>query len=326
MKAILADPPGGPEALCVVELPVPQPGEGEVLIHVQAAGINRADILQRQGKYDPPKGASNILGMEAAGEIVALGKNVRRWKAGDKVAALLAGGGYAEYVAVPEGQCLPWPKGFNALQAGTTPEATFTVWANIFQAGRLASGETALIHGGSSGIGTFAIQMVKAAGASAIVTVGNDEKAQACIKLGAVYAINYKTQDFVQEVLAATNGRGVDVVLDMVGVDYVSKNIEALAPFGRHISIGTQRGTRAEIDIRRIMQKQIVLTGSTMRGRDVQEKCRLACEVEAKAWPWLEKGLVKPVIFQSFPMHQAAEAHKVMESSAHIGKIALTFR
>jgi putative PIG3 family NAD(P)H quinone oxidoreductase len=326
MKAVLADPPGGPEALLVRDVPVPVPADDEVLIKVHAAGLNRADLLQRQGKYDPPAGMTRILGMEAAGEVVALGKKVQRWKVGDKVCALMAGGAYAEYASVCAEHCLPWPKGFDAAQAGLTMEAVFTVWANVFEAGQLKPGETALIHGGASGIGTFAIQMVKAFGAEAIVTVGSSEKAEACLKLGAKGVINYHEEGFAEHTLALTQGKGVDVVLDMIGGEYVMQNLKTLAPFGRHVSIATQHGRKAEVDIGLIMQRRLVVTGSTLRGRDKCEKTRLAREIEAQIWPLLEKGAVKPVIFQTFPLNNVAEAHKVMETGRHIGKIGLDLK
>lgn len=325
MRAVFADVPGGPEVLQVKEVPVPQPAVGEVLIRVAAAGINRPDLLQRQGKYNPPPGASAILGLEVAGEVVALGAGASRWKVGDKVCALLAGGGYADYAVAPEGQCLPVPEGMALLEAALLPEAVFTVWANLFEAGRLKPGETALIHGGSSGIGTFAVQMAKAAGARAIVTVGSEEKREACLNLGAALAVSYRSDDFTKAVEAFTDGKGVDVVLDMIGGDYLPRNLSLLAEGGRHISIATQHGAVAEINLRLMMAKRLILTGSTLRPRSVAEKSRLAREIERHVWPWIATKAVKPVVFQRFPLEKVAEAHKVMESGVHIGKMALTF-
>lgn len=314
---------GGPDAMHLSSRPIPKPGEKEVLIKVAAAGINRADIMQRQGKYPPPVGASDIIGMEVAGTIAALGSDSQRWKIGDKVCALLTGGGYAEYVSAPDTHCLPVPENLSLGEAAALPEAAVTIYANIFDSANLKPGETALIHGGSSGIGTMAIQMIKAMGAKVFVTVGTAEKAVFCRKLGADLVVDYKQEDFVAAVKAATSMRGVDVVLDMVGGSYVNRNLESLAPCGRHISIATQNGAKAEIDIRLIMQKRLTLTGSTMRGRNRAEKACLLAKVESKIWPLIEAGKIKPVIYQLFPIKNAAEAHKVMESGAHMGKIVL---
>lgn len=304
-------------------MPTSQPVSGEVLIKVAAAGLNRADTLQRQGKYPPPEGASEIMGLEVAGEIVALGPNTSRWEIGDKVCALLSGGGYAEFVNVPEGQCLSIPKNVSMIEAAALPETLVTVWANIFETAALKSGETVLVHGGSSGIGTTAIQMIKLFGAKVFVTVGNDEKAGACRKLGADLVVNHKTQDFTEEVLKATNGRGVDIVLDMVGGDYVSRNLAVLAPFGRHVSIASQQGRNASFDIRMVMQKRLTITGSTIRSRPAAEKARLVGEIREKVWPWVASGQLKPLIYRSYPIKKVAEAHKMMESGAHIGKMVL---
>jgi len=315
--------PGGPEVMQWAERPMPKAGAGEVLIKVAAAGVNRADILQRQGNYPPPEGAGDILGMEVAGEIAAVGAKANRWKVGDKICALLAGGGYAEYATVPEGQCLPVPGNISFIEAAALPEAVVTVWANLFEAGGLQAGQTALVHGGSSGIGTVAIQMAKAAGAKIFVTAGSAEKCEACRKLGADLAIDYKTEDFVVAIERKTGKRGVDVVLDMVGGDYVARNLSALAPGGRHVSIAVQGGKTASIDLWHIMRKRLVLTGSTLRHRTPAEKARLMREVEEKAWPWVAEGKVKPLIYKAFILQNAAQAHKVMESGAHIGKMVL---
>jgi NADPH2:quinone reductase len=323
MKALMADASGTAEGLHLASVPTPQPGDHEVLIKVAAAGINRADILQRQGKYAPPEGVTNILGLEAAGEVVDLGRGATRFKVGDKVMALLAGGGCAEYVHVHEDHCLAVPENLSLIEAAVFPEALVTVWANVFETGRLDSYEHILIHGGASGIGTTAIQMVKAHGAYCIVTVGNDEKAEACRQLGADLAINYNEEDFVEAVLKRT-GHGVNIVLDMVGGDYIPRNLKALMPGGMHISIATQHGAKAEVDFRMVMAKRLRITGSTIRARDSYEKSLLVRAVSKYAMPWVEKGEVKPVIFQAFPLEKAGEAHKVMETSAHIGKIALT--
>ncbi len=323
MYAVLCQQPGGPEILHWGECPRPEPKPGEVLIKVAAAGVNRADILQRLGKYPPPQDASDILGMEVSGEVVLCGRNISRWKAGDKVCALLGGGGYAEYVAAPEGQCLPWPAAFSAVEAGGITECALTVWINLFEAAAFKPHEAVLVHGGASGIGTTAIQMVKAFGAKIFVTVGSADKQAACRKLGANLAIDYKTEDFVEAVKKATNGHGVDVVVDIVGKDYVLKNLKALAPHGRHVSVGTLHGKDAMIDLREIMSKQLIMTGSTMRARDPVEKARVVAAGEANVWPWVAAGKVKPLIYKAFPMKNAAEAHKLMESGAHIGKIVL---
>lgn len=323
MHAILCPSFGPTDVLQWGRSPTPQPGAGEVLIKVAAAGVNRADLLQRQGKYPSPEGASEILGMEVSGEVVAFGAGAHAWKIGDKVCALLSGGGYAEFVNAPEGQCLPVPESVTLREAAALPEAIVTVWANLFEDGGLKSGQTCLVHGGSSGIGTTAIQLAKLSGAKIFVTVGNEEKAEACRKLGADLAINYKTEDFVAAVSAATGGQGVDVVLDMIGGDYVNRNLAVLAPKGRHVSIATQQGRIAPVDLRLVMQKQLLLTGSTLRARPLAEKARLVAEVRKNIWPLIEKGAFKPLIYQIYPIKNAVEAHKVMESGAHIGKIVL---
>lgn len=320
MSAVFAELPGGPEALQIRQVPLTQSASGEVLIKVAAAGINRPDLLQRQGKYNPPAGITSILGLEVAGTVQNDGQ---RWKKGDKVCALVAGGGYADYVAAPEGQCLPWPENLSAAEAAALPEAVFTVWANVFRAGQLKAGETVLVHGGSSGIGTTAIQMIKAAGAEALVTVGSAEKAEACMKLGAVLAVSYRAEDFTKAVMDHTHGAGVDIVLDMIGGDYVSRNLSVLAIQGRHISIATQQGAEASINLRQMMNKRLILTGSTLRPRSIAEKTALAQEIERTVWPWVAAGRLKPHIFQVFPLKKVADAHKVMESGVHIGKMVL---
>jgi len=314
---------GGPDVLQWAERPLPMPVADEVLIHVAAAGVNRADILQRQGKYPPPPGSSDVIGMEISGTVVMVGQDVRRWKAGDKVCALLSGGGYADYAVAPEAQCLPVSGTLSLTQAAALPEAVVTVWANVFEGAALRPGETILVHGGSSGIGTTAIQMVKAHGAKIIVTVGNQEKAEACRALGADHVINYTQEDFVQAVMNETVGQGVDAVLDMIGGDYLPRNLSVLAQQGRHVSIAVQGGRKAAIDIFEIMQKRLIVTGSTLRHRSKEEKARLIREVEAKTWPLVASGQLKPLIYRTFPIKNASLAHKVMESGAHIGKIVL---
>lgn len=323
MRAIVCRGHGGPEVLQWTECPVPLVAPGEVLIKVKAAGLNRADIYQRQGRYPPPQGASALLGMECSGEIAAVGAGVKRWKVGAKVCALLAGGGYAEYVNVPEGQVLPVPDNVSLVDAAALPECLVTVWANVFETGAFKPHETILVHGGSSGIGTAAIQMVKIYGGSIIVTAGSDEKCDACRKLGADLVINYKTEDFVGIIERETDLGGVNVVLDMIGGEYLDKNLLVMAPFGRHISISTQQGPKAMLDLRIVMKKRLVLTGSTIRARPPEEKARLVKAIEEKVWPWVISGQYKPLIHKVFPIKEAAEAHKVMESSAHIGKMVL---
>ena len=314
---------GAPEVLVLASRPLPVVGEGEVRIKVAAAGVNRADLLQRRGKYPQPSGASDILGLEVAGVVESLGAGADRWRVGDRVCALLAGGGYAEYVTVPALHCLPVPEALSLTEAAALPEALVTVYANLCEAGGLKPGDNMLIHGGSSGIGTTAIQWAKHEGARVLTTVGSQEKAEACLKLGADLAIAYKQEDFVERVLSATSGRGVDIVLDMIGGAYVNRNLTALALGGRHISIATQSGALAEIDIRLVMQKRLILTGSTLRGRDRAEKSRLIAAIEAKIWSSVASGKIKPVIYQTFPLKNASQAHKALESGAHIGKIVL---
>jgi NADPH2:quinone reductase len=324
MTAIIAPIPGGPEALVAVERPLPLPREGEILVRVSAAGVNRPDVMQRQGKYPPPKGASDILGLEFAGEVVARGANARRFALGDAIVGLVAGGAYAEFVAVDETNALPLPRGFSMIEGGAIPETYFTVWPNLFQRGRLAPGETVLIHGGSSGIGTTAIQLAKALGTTVIVTAGSADKAARCIKLGADVAINYREEDFVARVREATGGRGANVILDMVGGDYVARNYECAAEDGRIVQIATQTGARAEAPFHLLMTKRLTHTGSTLRNRPVSFKAEVARAVHDNVWPLLEGRKVAPVIDATFPLARVAEAHARIESGAHFGKIVLT--
>lgn len=314
---------GGPEILNVQEAQKPVIGEGEVLIQVHAAGVNRPDCAQRQGTYPPPPGVSNILGLEVAGEIVECGSQVQRWKKGDRVCALVAGGGYAEYVAAPEGQCLPVPSGMDMLHAAAIPETFFTVWTNVFESGGLKFGESILIHGGSGGIGTTAIQLAHVWGARVFTTVGKKESKESCLKIGADCAILYKEEDFVEVIKKETQGQGVHLVLDMVGGDYFIRNLECLAPRGRLVQIATLKGAHVQLDLRKMMQKRLTLTGSTLRARSVAEKTTIAQALEKNVWPLLISGQVKPLLDKIFPLDQAREAHEYMESSAHTGKIVL---
>lgn len=316
--------PGGPEVLRVTERDAPIPGPGEVLVAVAAAGVNRPDLLQRQGRYDPPPGASDLPGLEIAGHVVAIGEDVTEWGADDAVCALVAGGGYARYCAVPAEQVLPVPRGLGMVEAAALPETVFTVWTNVFERGALRPGETLLVHGGSSGIGTTAIQLAKAFGATVFTTAGSADKCRACEALGADRAIDYRNEDFVAVIREATGGRGVDVVLDMVGGDYIARDIEIMAPDARHVSIAFLRGAKTTLNMAPVMTKRLTLTGSTLRARPVEEKGRIARAVREAVWPLLEAGSVRPVIHRTFPLEEAAEAHRLMESSAHIGKIVLT--
>jgi NADPH2:quinone reductase len=324
MTAIGISKPGAPDVLAPEQRPVPQPGEGEVLVKVAAAGVNRPDVLQRMGHYPPPKGVTDIPGLELAGEIVALGSGVKRWKVGDKVTALVAGGGYAEYCVVPEPQALPVPAGFSMTEAAAMPETFFTVWHNVFERGALKSGESILIHGGSSGIGTVAIMLAKAFGARVFATAGSAEKCDACKKLGADVAINYKTEDFVAVVKAATDNAGVNVILDMVGGDYVDRNYQCAAVDGRIVQIAFLNSPKATVDFRPMLQKRLTHTGSGLRPRSVADKGKMARAMEDKVWPLLNARKVRPVIDSTFPLAEAAKAHARMESSQHIGKIVLT--
>ncbi len=306
----------------MVERPTPAPGSGELLVRVEAAGVNRPDILQRLGQYPPPPGISDLPGLEVAGTVSAVGPDVSRWREGDSVCALVAGGGYAEYCVVPEPQALPLPRGFRPGEAAAIPETFFTVWTNLFDRGKLAEGETVLIHGGSSGIGTTAIQLARAFGATVLATAGSDAKCAACERLGA-RAINYRTADFVQVTREFTGAKGVDVILDIVGGDYLQKNIECLAIHGRLIQIGLLGGSRAEINLRPLMQKRLTLTGSTLRTRSVAEKGAIARDLEARVWPLLASRQVAPLIDRTLPLGDAAEAHRLLESGEVIGKIVL---
>jgi NADPH2:quinone reductase len=324
MTAIAISAPGEPDVLVPQEFPVPQPGEGEVLVKVAAAGVNRPDVMQRKGLYPPPKGATDIPGLEIAGEVVALGPGAKRWKVGDKVTALVVGGGYAEYCPVPEPQALPMPAGLTMVEAAAIPETFFTVWHNVFERGALKSGETILVHGGSSGIGTVAIMLAKAFGARVFATAGSAEKCAACVKIGADLAINYKTEDFVAKVKAATNDRGVDVILDMVGGDYINRNYVAAAIEGRVVQIAFLESAKATVDFRFMLGKRLTHTGSGLRPRSVEDKGKIARALEDKVWPLLNAGRCKPVIDSTFPLAQASKAHARMETSQHIGKIVLT--
>ena len=323
MRHIDITTPGGADVLKIAEAAIPAPGEGEVLIRVAAAGLNRADVAQRQGKYPPPPGASTILGMELAGTVVACGPGSAPLHVGDHVCALVSGGGYAEYCTAPSAQCLPVPHGFTMAQAAALPEAFFTVWTNVFQRGHLTAEDTFLVHGGTSGIGVTAIQLAHHFGARVIATAGSDDKCAACRTLGADLAINYRTQDFVAEAKAFTDGRGVDLILDMVGGSYFAKNLDALARDGRLVNIAFMQGSRVEADLMPIMLKRLTLTGSTLRSRSVIEKGSIAAELHEKVWPILSNGTIKPVIYRTFPFADAAKAHELMESSEHIGKIIL---
>jgi NADPH:quinone reductase len=320
MKAIVITRPGGPEVMQLQERPVPEPGEGEVLIRVKAAGINRPDIFQRQGNYPPPPWASpDIPGLEVAGIIEKCGAGISRWKPGDSVCALLSGGGYAEYVAVPGGQCLPVRQAWSFAEAASLPETVFTVWHNVFQRGKLQKGERFLVHGGSGGIGITAIQLAKAFGARVFTTAGSEEKCAACLAAGADRAINYKQEDFE----AVLQEEGVDVILDMIGGEYIPKNIRLLRPDGRMVFINSSKGSKGEFDAHILMVKRLTITGSTLRARDTAFKSGLAAEVESNVWPLLEQGDFKPVIYKEFPLEAAVQAHELMESSDHIGKIVL---
>jgi len=327
MRAVEIARPGPPDVLRLVERERPVPGAGEVLIEVAAAGVNRPDVLQRKGGYAPPPGASDLPGLEIAGRIVALGPSLdempARWREGDVVCALVAGGGYAEYCAAPAVQCLPVPHGLTPLEAAALPETFFTVWTNVFERGRLQAGESLLVHGGSSGIGTTAIQLGKAFGARVFTTAGSAAKCAACVALGAEIAVDYREQDFVAVLQPATAGRGVDVILDMVGGDYVARNLSLLAVEGRLVQISFLKSSVADLDLMQVMRRRLTITGSTLRPRTPAEKGAIAAALEARVWPLLAAGTVRPVIHATFPLARAADAHRLMESSAHIGKIVL---
>ncbi|MFK4825312.1 NAD(P)H-quinone oxidoreductase [Paenochrobactrum sp. BZR 588] len=323
MQAIEIKEAGSPDVLSLITRDIPEPKEGEILVHVHAAGVNRPDVLQRLGQYAPPEGASDIPGLEIAGDVVAVGAQTSRYKIGDKVCALLAGGGYAEYAVVHESNALPVPQGFSFEQAACIPETFFTVWHNVFERGNLKSGEVFLVHGGTSGIGTTAIQLAKAFDAFVIATAGSDDKCEACMRLGADIAINYKTQDFVEAVKIATKSKGADVILDMVGGDYVDRNYQAAAMDGRIVQIAFLNGAKSTANFARLMTKRLTHTGSTLRARSVEFKAGIAAALKTQVWPLLEKRQVAPVMDQSFTLADAHLAHKRMEDGNHIGKIVL---
>jgi putative PIG3 family NAD(P)H quinone oxidoreductase len=323
MIAVEIREPGPPDVLQPTDRPVPATGPDDVLIRVAAAGVNRPDVAQRQGKYPPPPGAPDIPGLEVAGEIEDAGANVHDWRKGDRVCALVPGGGYAEYCAAAAALCLPVPKGVDLVQAASLPEAVFTVWTNVFERGRLSTGESILVHGGSSGIGTMAIQLARASGARVFATAGSSEKCDACKALGAERAINYRDEDFVAAVHEATEGRGVDVVLDIIGAAYLQRNIDSLAVDGRLVHIGQLGGSKAEINLGSVLRRRLTITGSTLRPRSVAEKARIAQAVRQHVWPLIEAGSVRPVVYATFPLRDAAEAHRVMETSRHVGKLIL---
>lgn len=323
MRCIEISTPGGPEVLKAVERPDPVPGPGDVLIKVAAAGVNRPDVMQRRGRYPPPQGASDIPGLEVAGTIVALGAGVGAWQVGDRVCALVSGGGYATLCVAPAPQCLPIPSTLDFISAAALPETFFTVWTNVFERGRLKLGEDVLFHGGTSGIGTTAIQLAAARGARVFATAGSDKKCRACEELGALRGINYKTEDFVAVIAEVTHGRGVDLILDIVGGDYLGRNLASLAMDGRLVQIGLMGGETASVDLRRILGRRLTVTGSTLRPRTVEEKGQIARSLRQEVWPLLEQRIVKPVIYRTFPLAEASEAHRLMESSDHVGKLVL---
>ena len=323
MRAILAPIPGGPEALQIIERSVPKPRAGEILIHVAAAGVNRPDVLQRMGQYAPPPDASDILGLEVAGEVVALGEGATRYRLGEQVTALVHGGGYADYCLAHESHALPIPTGLSLEQAAAIPENYFTVWTNVFDRGGLKAGETFLVHGGTSGIGVTAIQLAKAFGATVLATVGSDEKAKACRELGADIAINYRTEDFVVAGKAATSGKGVHLILDMVGGDYTPRNYAVARDSGRIVQIAFLHGPKVQMDLAPLMMKRLVHTGSTLRPRTVAEKAAIADSLKERVWPLIAAGRCKPLIDSVFPFEDVAKAHQRMESSQHVGKIML---
>jgi NADPH2:quinone reductase len=324
MRYIDLPSPGGPEAMKLCEGPRPRPGAGQVLIRVQVAGVNRPDVAQRQGAYPPPADASPVLGLEVAGEIAELGEGVDRWSRGDKVCALTHGGGYAEYCVADARHCLPWPKGYDALRAAALPENHFTVWSNVFQLGALAAGETLLVHGGSSGIGTTAIQLAREFGAAVYTTAGSADKCAACLRLGANLAIDYRQQDFEPAIREASGGRGVNVILDMVGGTYMPRNLRLLAMDGRLVQIATLESPKVQnFDLREVMKRRARVTGSTLRPRTPEQKAAIASALREHVWPVLDAGRCGPLIHQVFDLAEAAEAHRMMESSSHIGKLML---
>ena len=323
MRAVVATGGGGPEVLGLVERPVPAPGAGEILVRVAAAGVNRPDVLQRQGLYPPPPGAPDVLGLEIAGAVVALGLGASGFREGDEVCALVPGGGYADYAVVHEANALPIPPGLSTTEAGGIPETYFTVWTNVFERGRLQPGETLLVHGGTSGIGTTAIQLAKALGSRVIATAGSPAKCDACLRLGADLAINYRESDFVEGVKATTGGRGADVILDMVGGDYIPRNHEAAAQDGRIVQIAFLRSSKVELDFRRLMMKRLTHTGSTLRARSVAEKAAIARALAERVWPLLAEGRCRPVMDSTYPLAEVRQAHARMDGGEHIGKIVL---
>jgi putative PIG3 family NAD(P)H quinone oxidoreductase len=324
MRAVEISQPGGPEVLRLADLPKPTPKPNEILVKVAAAGVNRPDVLQRMGHYPVPPDASPLPGLEIAGEVVESSSQAKMWKRGDKVCALVNGGGYAEYCAVPETQALPLPRNLSMVEAASLPETCFTVWANVYDRGRLAPGESLLVQGGTSGIGVTAIQMAAATGNRVFATAGSDEKVAACVKLGAERAFNYKTQDWVAEVRTATGGKGVNVILDMVGGDYVPRELKCIAEEGRLVFIAYLRGPRTELDIDAVMRRRLTITGSTLRPRSAEFKGGIARSLREKIWPLIEAGRIKPQVYKTFALADASEAHRLMESSQHIGKIVLT--
>jgi putative PIG3 family NAD(P)H quinone oxidoreductase len=324
MHAVVITEPGGPDVLRWAQVPDPRPGPGEVLVDVAAAGVNRADLMQRQGFYPPPAGAPPYPGLECSGTIAEVGEGVTQWHAGDQVCALLSGGGYAERVVVPAGQLLPLPAGPSLIEAAALPETTCTVYSNVFLGARLSSGETLLIHGGGSGIGTTAIQLARQAGAIVAVTAGSAEKLEACRQLGADITINYHDEDFVASLKQATGGRGADVILDIIGAAYLDRNIDALAPDGRIANIGLQKGGKAELDLGKLMSKRGTIMSTTLRARPKEQKASIVAAVRERVWPLVEAGSVRPVIDTEIPMPRAAEAHRIMTASSHTGKILLT--
>ncbi len=324
MRAVIAPEPGGPDALVVTEREDPEPGPGEVVLDVVATAVNRADTLQRAGHYPPPKEASDVLGLECSGRVAAVGPGVDGWQVGDEACALLAGGGYATKVLVPAGQCMPVPGGVDLVTAAALPEVACTVWSTVFMVAGLQPGETLLVHGGAGGIGTMAIQLAKALGATVATTAGSPEKLQVCRDLGADVVIGYRDQDFVEEVRAATDGRGADVVLDNMGAKYLDRNLSALATEGRLVIIGMQGGTKAELNIGKLMAKRAAVIGTTLRSRPVEEKSAICAAVVEHVWPLVADGTVKPVVHTTLPLEQAAEGHRLMEDGGHVGKIVLT--
>ena len=324
MNAILITAPGGPDVLQIAQVERPRPASGQILIRVAAAGVNRPDVLQRQGAYAPPPGTSEIPGLEVSGRVEQLGEGVARWRVGDAVCALLPGGGYAQYCVVHESNALPVPARLSMIEAAAIPETLFTVWSNLFERAYAVEGDTVLVHGGTSGIGTMAIALGKVFDLTVIVTCGTDDKCARAIEIGAAHAINYKTQDFVEEVMAITGGKGVQAVLDMVGGDYLQRNLSALAVEGRLVQIAFLKPSKVEFDFMPMMLKRLTLTGSTLRARSVEQKAEIARPLREKVWPLLDQGKIKPLIHATFPLAEAAAAHRLMESSAHIGKIILT--